>query len=358
MKIARTTWWQRSLDLTRPYAIAYRTISAEELFFWQLVAAQGNQGLGSASPAEAVTGETPAACAQALARGTALLENADCRHLGRLARTMGRELAATPAARAALDMALHDLFAHRLGIPLVDFLGRCHEALPTSITIGIKPVAETLAEAHEYISRGFTHLKVKLGRDFQEDEERLRRLRRQVGPSIGIRVDANQGYSPAETRRFGATLRDLALEFMEQPLPQAAVADMRALPADLRRLVAADESLKSPADAMALAAPPAACGIFNIKLMKCGGITPALAIAVMAAAAGLDLMWGCMDESVISISAALHTAYACPATRYLDLDGSLDLAEDAARGGFTLHDGKLYLPDAPGLGVDLTARQP
>ena len=355
MKIVHASWWQRSLALTRPYTIAYRTISAVELFFVRLRDAGGKEGLGSASPAQAVTGETPAACAQALAQGVALLEHADSRHLGRLTRMLGHELAAAPAAQAALDMALYDLFARRLGIPLADFLGRCHDALPTSITIGIKPAAETLAEADEYIRRGFTHLKVKLGHDFEDDQDRLRQLRQKVGRSIRIRVDANQGYSLAQTRRFGATLSDLDIEFMEQPLPRAAVAEMRTLPDDLRTLVAADESLQSPADAMALAAKPAACGIFNIKLMKCGGITPALEIGVMAAAAGLDLMWGCMDESVISISAALHTAFACPATRYLDLDGSLDLAEDAARGGFILKDGRLRIPGTPGLGVELVA---
>ena len=87
--------------------------------------------------------------------------------------------------------------------------------------------------------------------------------------------------------------------------------------------------------------------------MKCGGVTSALGIAGMAEAANLELMWGCMDESRISIAAALHTAYACPATRYLDLDGSFDLSRDLASGGFVLRDGALHVPDAPGLGVRL-----
>jgi L-alanine-DL-glutamate epimerase-like enolase superfamily enzyme len=94
-----------------------------------------------------------------------------------------------------------------------------------------------------------------------------------------------------------------------------------------------------------------ACGIFNIKLMKCGGVRPALRIATIAEIAGIELMWGCMDESIISISAALHAALASPATRYLDLDGSLDLARDVVSGGFVLQDGFLSTSDAPGLGV-------
>ena len=85
--------------------------------------------------------------------------------------------------------------------------------------------------------------------------------------------------------------------------------------------------------------------------MKCGGIAPARRIAAIAQAAGIHLMWGCMDESRISIAAALHAALSCPATRYLDLDGSLDLARDVAREGFDLQDGILRTTGNPGLGI-------
>jgi L-alanine-DL-glutamate epimerase-like enolase superfamily enzyme len=102
-----------------------------------------------------------------------------------------------------------------------------------------------------------------------------------------------------------------------------------------------------------LASPPPPAGIFNIKLMKCGGIAPARTIAAIAEAAGLRLMWGCMDESCVGIAAALHTALASPATRYLDLDGSFDLARDIAEGGFVVDRGGLRPTDAPGLGVTL-----
>jgi len=137
-------------------------------------------------------------------------------------------------------------------------------------------------------------------------------------------------------------------------LTAAAIAEMRALPAELKKIVAADESLLSEADALALAREPTACGIFNIKLMKCGGVTPALAIARLAETAGIELMWGCNDESAVSIAAALHAAYACPGTRFLDLDGSLDLARDPIQGGFVLEEGGVMrILDRPGLGAEL-----
>src|SRR5206468_7134662 len=112
-----------------------------------------------------------------------------------------------------------------------------------------------------------------------------------------------------------------------------------------------DESLHDEQDALELVRPTRACGIFNIKLMKCGGIQPARGIARIAELAGVRLMWGCMDESRISIAAALHAALASPATRYLDLDGSLDLARDVVSGGFTLEKGVMRTTGAPGLGV-------
>jgi L-alanine-DL-glutamate epimerase-like enolase superfamily enzyme len=185
----------------------------------------------------------------------------------------------------------------------------------------------------------------------EEDIERVTRLRELVGPDVMLRVDPNQGYTPASLARFVSATEDVGIEFLEQPLPAEDVAALRALPAELRARVAADESLLDERDALALVRPTNACGIFNIKLMKCGGIQPARGIARIAELAGVHLMWGCMDESRISIAAALHAALASPATRYLDLDGSFDLERDVVRGGFHLEDGVLRTLDAPGLGV-------
>ncbi len=354
MRIVAVESWSEAVELTRPYTIASRSITAVSLRFVRVVGHGGQIGLGSASPAEEVTGESAAACARALEEDAlSWLVGRDIRHLGGLCRTVRERMASTPAARAAVDIALHDLFAGHLGVALVDLLGRCHDALPTSVTIGIKETPEALEEADEYVARGFRCLKVKIGRSLPEDLERLKQLRDRVGNDIAIRVDANQGYSLEETRLLIGEARELDLELVEQPVAAEAFAELRALDAGSRRRVAADESLCREAEAVALAASPAPCGIFNIKLMKCGGVSPALTIARIADAAGLELMWGCMDESVISIAAALHAAYATPATRYLDLDGSLDLARDPARGGFVLEDGLLRLGSQPGLGVDL-----
>lgn len=354
MRIASIRTWKESIELTRPYAISSRSMSAVELFFIRIRTDSGHEGLGSGSPAEEVTGETPVDTGVALGEMEGgFLIGEDPRHLGTLCRRLRNDLEATPAAHAAVDMALHDLFCRIVDVPLVEFLGRSHVSLPTSITIGIKSVDETLAEADEYLARGFRSLKVKVGRSIDEEIELLHRLRDRVGPDIQIRVDANQGYDLEETRRLWREQETLRLELIEQPLPADTLAELRTLPEDLRRLVAADESLHEASDAASLAQSPAVCGILNIKLMKCGGVSPALAIGQVAEATGLHLMWGCMDESVISIAAALHTALACPQTRYLDLDGSFDLSRYFAKGGFLLEDGEMRTLDEPGLGVTL-----
>jgi L-alanine-DL-glutamate epimerase-like enolase superfamily enzyme len=255
-----------------------------------------------------------------------------------------------PAARAAIDMALWDLVGQSLGVPVVDFLGRCHDSLPTSVTVGIQPTADAVASARDYLGQGFRALKVKLGHDVEQDVETLRAIRSAVGSDIAIRTDPNAGYDLQALRRYSVGTGDLAIEFCEQPLPRGRDSALDALAAAERARLAADESVHDLGDAGRLLARRT-YGIFNLKLMKCGGITPAQRLAHLAGGGGVELMWGCNDESRISIAAALHAAFASPATRYLDLDGSFDLARDAAEGGFVLADGRLRTAPGAGLGV-------
>jgi L-alanine-DL-glutamate epimerase-like enolase superfamily enzyme len=356
LKIASVAARFEEIELSRPYTIAFRSVDRVRVGIVELRSDRGRIGLGAASPEAQVTGETDESCQEALAeQRIGWLVGRDVRHLPALCRELGEQMASTPAARAAVDMALHDLLARELEIPLVEMLGRAHEALPTSITIGIMSTGEAVEEAEEYLGRGFQVLKVKVGQSLEEDLERLARLRETVGPSIALRVDPNQGYSPEDLKRFARDTEGLDIEFVEQPLPAGEEQAMRDLPAALRSRLAADESLLSEKDALGLLGPPPACGIFNIKLMKCGGLFPAQRIATLAELSALELMWGCMDESLISISAALHLALASPATRYLDLDGSLDLARDPAEGGFVLEDGLMRTTDEPGIGARLVA---
>ncbi|MEZ5040531.1 MAG: dipeptide epimerase [Saprospiraceae bacterium] len=352
MKITQAKVWVENLELSRPYTIAYRTINKVENIFVQLHGENGFIGLGAGSPAPYVTGEDLAGSLAALETHLeALCLGKDIRFLAQILRDNEEQFPKRPAAQAAVDIALHDLFTQYLGVPLVKYLGQCHDGLATSVTIGIMSVEASLEDAQEWLSAGFKILKIKTGSDVDRDIEVIRKLRERFGLGFGIRVDANQGYDLETLEKFLEGVQAYQVEFVEQPFHRGELALLQAAPAAVRLKCAADEDLHHPWDAIPLLAPPMPYGIFNIKLMKCGGIQPALAIASMAHYSGRHLMWGCNDESIVSITAALHAALACPATRYIDLDGSFDLARDVVKEGFILKDGIMYPNHKPGLGL-------
>lgn len=345
--------WSADLGNQRPYTIAFKTVDEVRNAFVEITLQNGLTGIGSGNPSEYVVGENLMQCLDALQeKNLEFLIGRDIRELNQLTYEVWHKFPKNPAARAALDIALHDAFTKFLNIPLVKYFGQKIKSMPTSNTIGIKNVEATLAEADEFVGMGFSVLKVKLGKDPAEDIERMVKLREKFGSNIVIRIDANQGYTVQQTIDFYQKTKHLNIELIEQPLPAKAIAEMKSLPEEIKQIIAADESLITPKDAIELVTAPRACGIFNIKLMKCGGPSQGLKIADIALQQGVDLFWGCNDESAISITAALHTAFACSNTKYIDLDGSLDLAKDIVRGGFILKEGVMYCSDKPGLGLE------
>jgi L-alanine-DL-glutamate epimerase-like enolase superfamily enzyme len=353
VKIKYIKIWSANLENTKPYTIAFKTTDLVLNAFAEITLDNGVTGIGSGNPSEYVTGEHFDQTIETLQeKNLEFLIGRDIREANQLFFEILQKFPKNPAARAALDIAIYDALTKYLNIPLVKFLGQKIKSLPTSNTIGIKNVADTLQEAKEYDARGFKILKVKLGIDPEEDIERMVKLREHFGKRMVIRIDANQGYTSQQTIDFYNRTKHLDIELIEQPLPAKAIDQLKALPEEIRTKIAADESLLSPADALKLVIPPRASGIFNIKLMKCGGINEALKIADLALNANVDLFWGCNDESVVSITAALHAAFSCSNTKYIDLDGSLDLGRDEVTGGFILKDGIMYCSDKPGLGVE------
>lgn len=356
MKIKDIKIWSADLGNTKPYTIAFKTVDEVRNAFVEITLADGTTGIGSGNPSEYVVGENLTQTLEALQeRNLEFLVGRDIREMKQLAFEVWQKFPKNPAARAAVDIALHDAFTKFLDIPLVKYLGQKIQSMPTSNTIGIKNVTETLKETEDYLKQGFKAIKVKLGKDLEEDIERMVKMREQFGYDYAIRIDANQGYDSAQTIAFYQQTKHLKIELIEQPLPAKAVSEMKALPDEVREVIAADESLISPVHALDLVKPPRACGIFNIKLMKCGGVSQGLKIADIALHEGIDLFWGCNDESIVSITAALHAAFACSNTKYIDLDGSLDLGKDVVQGGFILKDGMMYCSDKPGLGVEKIA---
>jgi L-alanine-DL-glutamate epimerase-like enolase superfamily enzyme len=352
MKIRSVKAWLEQLPLTRPYSIAYKTIYETEIVFFEITLENGIAGIGAANPFAAVVGETPAVTLVNLQKDFMQgFIGRDIRYFNRLIDEALIQFPRLPGTIAAIDIALHDAFCQLIGIPIADFYGRKTDALPTSITIGIKETAAMLEEAKAHFAAGFKIIKIKTGVDVEQDIERVQKLAENFGKKMLIRVDANQGYDMSQLKHFIEHTKKLSLEVIEQPLPVGKEEELAVLDKTYRKLMAADESLIDAASALQLTHPPVPYGIFNIKLMKSGGIRGAKEIALIAANAGISLFWGCNDESKASIAAALHAAYSCSNTKYIDLDGSFDLSQDFVEGGFILKNGLMYCTDKPGLGV-------
>jgi L-Ala-D/L-Glu epimerase len=346
MKIIAIRSYLKKMALTKPYSIAGYTFSDVSLAFLEVELANGMIGLGSASPAEEVVGETSEMSAENLASDFVQQlvgrEIEDFPQLIQEARTHFDHL---PGTQAAIDIALHDAYGLYVGKSVSSLLGRKIEALPTSVTIGLMSIPEALEEAREFKKRGFKVLKVKTGERVEEDIEKIIRLQETV-PALKIRVDPNQGYTLKDLQLFLSKTKNI--ELIEQPLPVGHESELHSLHSSI---LMADESITGPDAAERFAQAPKPFSIYNIKLMKSGGIQAAMEIAKIAEQAKIDLFWGCNDESILSITAALHVAYAMPNTRYLDLDGSFDLAEDLVSGGFKLVNGYMHLIEKPGFGI-------
>ena len=351
MTIKSIKVYKKNLALTRPYTIATKTISDVESVFLEIELSNGIIGFGAANPAIEVVGEDADMAFQNLqSDDIQRFVGRDIAEIYSIIPSVDAAFPHAPGTLAAMDIALHDAFCQYLKLPIARFYGQKIEKMPTSVTIGIKNVAETVAEAQEYWDAGFRVLKVKLGHDMEEDIERLAKLREQFGLSVRIRVDANQGYETSQVVDFFNRTKPFALELVEQPTAVGQEKLLLTLPYPIRQQIAADESLKDLEMALWLAGTKRV-GIFNIKLMKCGGIKAALDIATIAKAAQVDLFWGCNDESIVSITAALHAAFSCAHTKYIDLDGSFDLAEDVVKSGFILKNGVMSLSGKNGLGL-------
>jgi len=354
MKIKSIKSYIADLSLTKAYEIAFQYTDKVENAFLEIELENGITGIGSAAPSAHVIGKT----IDDLKRNLSNVQlqswlGEDIRHFRSLRYQAMSIMGDDTSSLTAIDVALHDAYAKYLEIPVYKLYGQKIAPLQTSVTIGILDITETLKEAKEYIDMGFHVLKVKTGKQLDEDIERCIKLREIYGNKIVIRVDGNQGYNYQDTIDFYNRTLAHNIELIEQPMKVGSEEKMKTLPDEVRKVIACDESLKNPTSAMQLLSETPACGIFNIKLMKCGGLTGAFEISTIATASGTALFWGCYDESRASISAALHAALVCKNTKYLDLDGALFLDNDLVRGGYTFDQGMMYPTESAGFGCEL-----
>jgi L-alanine-DL-glutamate epimerase-like enolase superfamily enzyme len=203
MKIIAIRSWLRKMALTKPYTIAYNTFSDVSIAFLEIELENGMIGYGTGSPAEDVVGETSEQTVVNLQSDFVLkLIGRDIRHFNTLIIECRKHFHHLPGTQAALDIALHDAFCKFIGISVADFYGKKINSLPTSVTIGIKDLYATLEEAAGYAKLGFKVLKVKTGLNVDADIERILKLNETYQDTLKIRVDANQGYTLNDLKKF------------------------------------------------------------------------------------------------------------------------------------------------------------
>lgn len=242
-------------------------------------------------------------------------------------------------ALSALDMAAHDLWARRNGLRLYQQWGLYWQNVPpSSYTIGIDDIDTMVAKLHEM--PGWEVYKIKLGTE--QDLAILTELRKHT--EARFRVDANCAWTVEQTISNSHAMADLGVEFIEQPLPPSASdADRKKVFAESRLPIIADENCQVEADV------ERCHGQFhgvNVKICKCGGLTPARRMLERAKSLGMKTMLGCMVESSIGISAAAHLA---PLLDYADLDGAVLLKEEPTE-GVIIDRGHILLAPGPGSG--------
>ena len=247
------------------------------------------------------------------------------------------------AAKAAVDIALHDLVGKLLGAPWYKIWGLNKEKTPsTTFTIGIDTPDVVRGKTRE-VAGQFNILKVKLGRD--NDKEMIRTIR--SVSALPIAVDANQGWSD---RQYALDmihwLKEQGIVMIEQPMPKEQLDDIAWITQQSPLPVFADESLQRLNDVTALKG--AFTGI-NIKLMKCTGMRDAWKMVTLARALDMKVMVGCMTETSCAVSAAAQLS---PVVDFADLDGNLLISNDRFK-GMEVINGKITLNDLPGIGVDL-----
>ncbi|OQY19159.1 MAG: hypothetical protein B6I34_09885 [Anaerolineaceae bacterium 4572_32.1] len=336
------------LKLRLPYRTAHSAeIDRVTAVFIRVETKQGQVAWGCTAVDPAVTDETPEsvihtcrACAdRALDLNPMNIEFA----LAELAEiTRG-----SPSALCAFDIAFHDLLGLAAGLPLHRLLGGYRHRIPTSITLSIAPVKETVELARNRAQQGFRILKLKGGLDLEEDIRRIQAIHNAL-PNLTLRLDADQGYTVRQALNVARTLEN-KLEMLEQPTPAG---DLDALREIARRSpvpILADESVMGPPSALEIASRRAAHGL-SVKLVACGGLRCARQVDAIARAAQIATMVGCINEPALLIAAGLGFALSSPNVRYGDLDGHFDLIGDPTLPGFRFEEGCLIASDVPGLG--------
>ena len=343
------------LPLHEPFVISYGTFPDVPTVLVRVETCDGLVGWGEATPDPHVTGESFWGTSETIRRDLApALLGQDARNRETAISALDHRVAGCPAAKAALDIALHDLVGRASGLPVWALLGgRSKPALQISRVVSMKTPAEMASDARTHVQAGFATVKIKVGDGDrpQDDIARIAAVREAVGPRIGIKVDVNQGWRTAGVAIAAIRgCQEHQPAYIEQPV---AAWDLEGL-AEVRRQTGArimvDEGCHGPRDMQRVVALRAA-DLVNIKLMKCGGLINAVKLNAIAETAGIVAQIGTMVESTIASAAGLHLATALANVQMVEMGGPLMLSADIGNVAEWYERDRISVPDQPGLGI-------
>ncbi|HKT33941.1 MAG TPA: dipeptide epimerase [Nitrospira sp.] len=349
--IERIECWPIDIALTDPFVVATGSRTVAENLFIRMTLSDGSQGYGEAAPFPEVGGETRQAALAAVSQLGRTMLGHPADQFKNIAKRLLEQAPHQPAARCALETALLDAHCHAQHLPLwVVWDGADLRERETDITIPIETLEKTLTLARRWHAMGFRLFKMKVGNDVESDIGRLEAVHREL-PEVAFIGDANQGFSREQCSAFvrGVARFGGRLVLLEQPLAREDLDGLAAIRRDTGIPIAADESIRSLADAKQIVARKAADYV-NIKIMKTG-VMEAHAIARFTLASGLKLMIGGMVETRIAMGCSFSLVLGMKGFEVLDLDTPLLLDADPVRGGY-MYRGRHLLPwHEPGLGM-------
>lgn len=355
MKITGIALGKLKVALKTPFKTALRRVDHMEDVVIVLETDTGHRGYGSAPATAVITGETHGSIIEAIRTMIApSIIGEEIRNLNRIVTLIQKSIFGNFSAKAAVEIALYDLFAQSFAAPLYRVLGGGEPVISTDITISVDYIDKMVEDAIRAVDAGFEALKIKVGKDLALDIQRVKAIAAAISDRALLRLDANQGWTPKQTVMALRELENsgIALEFVEQPVRGDDVQGMKYITERVSTAVMADESTFGPKEVIDLIQMRGA-DIINIKLMKTGGVASAINIADIASLYGIECMIGCMMETSIGVSAAAHVAVAKSniITR-VDLDAPSLATVNPVKGGVTFDNAEIRISDAPGLGIE------
>lgn len=353
MKINDLRFKEVSIPLKKPFKTALREVTVLKTNIIEIISDTGEIGYGEGSPTAVITGDIKCSIKEAIEEYIfPNIKGMDIENIEDIMIRINKAIYKNASAKAAVDMAIYDLFGQRFKMPLYKLFGGARSKIQSDITVSVKEPESMAQDALEYVALGYDTLKLKVGIGSDIDIKRVKAIREAVGESIKIRLDANQGWKPKEAIRVIKKMEDMGLniELVEQPVAYWDVEGLKFVTDNVEVPIMADEALFSPYDALKLVSDRSV-DILNIKLMKCGGLYNAQKIINIAESSGVECMIGSMMESKVGITAAAHFAGAKRNITKADLDAAVLLKEDIVDGGVEFIKNNIIIGDGYGLGI-------